>query len=82
MSKEKHERTKSMFQNDHLRMEGLTLKAETLISRLYYGPGQKWRPELGQWRQRRRSTGDLEKGMEERFPGSRLSKPEPGMSNP
>lgn len=66
MSKEKHERTKSMFQNDHLRMEGLTLKAETPISRMCYGPGQKWRPELGQWRQRWRSTGDLEKWTEER----------------
>lgn len=44
--------------------EGLTLKAETPISRLYYGPGQKWRPERGQWPQG--PTGDLEKWTEER----------------
>lgn len=47
MFKEKHDRTKPVFQNDHLRMGGTNAQAESPISRLYYGPGQKWRPELG-----------------------------------
>lgn len=35
-------------------LEGLTLKAQTLISRLYHGPGQKQWPKPAQWWWRQR----------------------------
>lgn len=44
MFKEGHGRTKSVFQNYHLRIRGVNPKAETPISRGYYCPGQKWWP--------------------------------------
>lgn len=39
MFREGQDRTRSVFQNYHLRTGGLNLEAETPISRLYYGPG-------------------------------------------